>query len=882
MTVDKGTTRPTRTVPAQWALVSKRLDPSGTYAIDGYEVVGTSGSMAVAQSLQETGLTGTPSSTAVGTPDALPWVIVTAGNGPRPMMAMSVMISSPLRTEGGRPVTPTRILWTDWLDAAAHRLTWTGMAFGHQKMPWPETRVTGQSPIAPPTRMDIVDIPAQTVAGNIDRFGFDWLAGLAGLVLEGRRIAIVAEAVPLPGLDDRVALFDAVCALLPYGRRTRFSAATWARANVEHGVQLVFADTVAKDQVRVVWQEPPPRPRSADAADYVTDLIRLRRGEAKFRTLDIVEHLVNESDPNRCRDALSARRCLLAMDLTREVVRLIQSGRASVSDVQQVLAQHPLDTLPSKYAQILVQFLADRGPRDKAAPDLLLRTWSAETERRLGSYGRAQLTEASLPGLRSWFALADQAGEACGLNLLRELLRPTESMRDLRPAAADAALKLLADVKGAIKDPVIQQHIADQPAICVALLRQILDRGIPLERAVDQIDRWLADPGACGRPWLVPFGFAIGRGAPTDDQWRVLWSADDRVWLVLLNIAKFARQSVRVFAAMWPALVERAGLIGTEAENLAFEAELDLLTPDNCGLAEIEWARIDVLHLVRFGQLPGITMGAVALPDYAEAFRLAWYNPVLAEHRAEMHDRLIQALFPATGSTALQGYRLMAIVSVVDPQLMDLAARAIAQQVDARPSDFVDLVFGADWIERIRHVSTLERFWAYQRLRTLVRTGAAMDQIVAAYVHGGRVNLSFDDLERVMFEWFQGNSPQSAGLVLTELWRHGRADDAERMRKRMSGGAYGQPLADAWNAFAADTLLFAQWQAGKTRPPKVKPQPAPPPQRAPVPPAGAHALPPADSNAGKRPGPVSRFVGGILHVGAKNDENPAPTTVDDR
>ncbi|MFI5906483.1 hypothetical protein [Dactylosporangium sp. NPDC051541] len=693
------------------------------------------------------------------------------------------------------------------------------------------------------------------VAADVDRFGFELVAGLAGLVLEGRPVAIVAGAAALPGPEDRANLVDAVWGLLPLGCRARLGA---------HQEPLVFADLAADGQARVTWAEPPPRPRTADAAEYVKDLVRLRRGDAKFRTADIVGHLRGEADPGQSSDAVSARRGLLSMDLVREVARLIRSGRGTAADAQQVLAKHPLGSLPSQHAQTLVQFLADRVLEDQAAGELLVRTWSAETERRLGAYGRTLLTEADQPRLRSWFVLADRAGPAAGLGLLRELLRPTESMRDLRPAAADAVLQLLSGVKGAIKDPVVQRLIADQPTVCVALLRMILHRGIPAERAVGEIERWLLDPAAGSRPWLAPFGFAIGRGEPNAEQWRALADIDDRVWPVLLHIAAFTKRPI--FASMWPFLVDRAGLIGTDAENLAIDAALDALTPENCGLADIEWVRIDLLHLVRFAQMPGLIIGSVPLPDYAGALRSLWPSPVLARHRMELGRRLVGAIFPEPG-TVVQAQRLMAIVPADDQEVMDLAARAIAQQVDARPSDFVDLVFGADWIERIRRVSALGRFWAYQGLRTLTRRGAGIEQVAAGFAQATDAGLSFEDLERLAAEWFHINSAQSIIYLLTELWRHGRADYAEILRKRISSGTYGQRLADRWNVHVGDGFVFMQWLAGRTRPPRY----APPAQREPVAPGGA------DPGAAPRSEPVSKIIKGMLRSSrsAGGGERPA-------
>src|SRR5690348_5921227 len=101
--------------------------------------------MAFARSLQGACLIGTPSSTAVDTPDALPWVIVTAGGAQGAVVAMSIVTPSPLRTEGGRPLTPTRLLWTDWSDAARCRMSWFAMVTAHRSLQWSDTILPAQA-----------------------------------------------------------------------------------------------------------------------------------------------------------------------------------------------------------------------------------------------------------------------------------------------------------------------------------------------------------------------------------------------------------------------------------------------------------------------------------------------------------------------------------------------------------------------------------------------------------------------------------------------------------------------------------------------------------------------------------------------------------------
>ncbi|WP_157996307.1 hypothetical protein [Kribbella sp. VKM Ac-2569] len=734
-------------------------------------------------------------------------------------MAISVVTSSDLITEGGRAVTPTRLLWTGWADAVRSRMSWRAMALAYQSVRWTDTMMPA------PVRGDAVsvqisEIAAGTVADDIERFGFDWVAGLAGLVLDRRRIAIVADAMPLPGVAERLRLFDAVCALLPYAYRARFSAATWAKANVEHRVLLTFSDTAARDQNRVVWKAALPRPHGSDASGYVDALLRLRNGEAQLSTSDIVQHLLAESDPRRYSDAAAALRALQRMDLPREVARAIRSGRGRLADVQSVLDEYRLEGLAPEIAQTLVRFLADRVDDHPAAGDLLVRIWSTETERQLGAYGRPLLSDAGLPRLHRWFDLARRAGRASELGLLRELLRPTETMPDLPSASASVALRLLSVPHGAIDDAATRQIVVGQPMIFIALLRHLLNHG-RTDRAVELIELGLGlrGPAAEGHPWLVPFGFAIGRGEPTNEQWQALRDADDRVWLVLLQIADFGGHSMRLFAAMWPFLVDRAGRQTTPARDAAFDAELAVLAPTRCGLPEIEWASIDVLNLIRFGSMPGLRAGAVPHEHYRERFWTVWYSPSLADRRSLLSAPLVRAIFPES-STAAGAELLMSVIPSDDLALVQHAAQTIAREIDARPDQFGSLVFRPEWIDQIRRVSVRPGFWVYLELCTAVEANSSARQIAARYVQGLQASLSFAQMEPPVDRWIRRQPALLVEQLLIDLWQQDVAEGAELLRRGVAEGRYGGRAAQQWRDFVQERQLFAQWLAGRSKPPR--------------------------------------------------------------
>ncbi|TQS27837.1 hypothetical protein [Microbispora sp. KK1-11] len=73
----------------------------------------------------------------------------------------------------------------------------------------------------------------------------------AALLLNGRPVCVIgADAVPM---IDRLRFADTVAALLPYGTRTRFTAATWTSSTSEHSIKLSFARYAPEGAQTVVW-----------------------------------------------------------------------------------------------------------------------------------------------------------------------------------------------------------------------------------------------------------------------------------------------------------------------------------------------------------------------------------------------------------------------------------------------------------------------------------------------------------------------------------------------------------------------------------------------------------------------------------------------------
>ncbi len=117
--------------------------------------------------------------------------------------------------------------------------------------------------------------------------------GAAGLLLTGKHVCVVgADQEPI---RKRLRFIDEVASLLPYGMRTRLTAATWVSATADHKIRLSFAPHAADGTHKVTWNhgvEIPAgervadrlRETSADAPGLVAEARRAARADRRRRS----------------------------------------------------------------------------------------------------------------------------------------------------------------------------------------------------------------------------------------------------------------------------------------------------------------------------------------------------------------------------------------------------------------------------------------------------------------------------------------------------------------------------------------------------------------------------------------------------------------------
>lgn len=399
---------------AEWAVLGKHPGRSM-----GYEVLDGSLPANRAQRYLWSATTGTPD--ARDPAGALPWRVFLSGADGEPRSVCAVVDTSwdGSKDGTGRASYTWRLLLFEWQAASRAGVTWT--ALDRAVSP------AGSAPARFDARLAATPTPAAELADTADRLGFEWAAGMAALLLDGRQLVITAPpGGALPALDERVRTLDAVCSLLPYGCRAWLSGATWT-GKAEHDLRLVFAASARTGQQEApLGTGRPPAPRGEAAVRYLSELLRLR---AKLgSTTDVVAHLLAADTALPLRDAAEAVRVLQELDLLDSVLNDIRQGRGRLGDVQRLLELHAVESMDDRQLWTLVVFLAEsaRRPDGKAAQALLTRHWTSR-----------------VPELLAADVVADPASKQT-LMLAKEYLALLRGLEGAHPGSFDRLFTALA------------------------------------------------------------------------------------------------------------------------------------------------------------------------------------------------------------------------------------------------------------------------------------------------------------------------------------------------------------------------------------------------------------------------------------------------------
>ncbi|WP_062440995.1 hypothetical protein [Herbidospora daliensis] len=116
-------------------------------------------------------------------------------------------------------------------------------------------------------------------------------ASAAALLMTGRHVCVLgADGAPM---IERLRFVDEVAALLPYGMRTRMTAATWVSATAGHKIRLSFAKHAAEGTHVVAWRQGAPIPATESVAREYAALLTGRRVPPR----ELVERLAEKRSP---------------------------------------------------------------------------------------------------------------------------------------------------------------------------------------------------------------------------------------------------------------------------------------------------------------------------------------------------------------------------------------------------------------------------------------------------------------------------------------------------------------------------------------------------------------------------------------------------------
>ncbi|WP_406289075.1 hypothetical protein [Streptomyces sp. NBC_00209] len=715
-------------LPADWAVLGKRPG-----RIMGYEVLDGSLPRDRAQRYLWSATTGTPDGRDPA--GGLPWRVFlsTADGEDRPVCAVVDTTWDGSKDGTDTPSYTWRLLLTEWQPAARAGVTWTSLDRAAAR--------TGALPGAEAV-LHAERTPAAELADTIDRLGFEWAAGMAALLLDGRHLVITApRGATLPGIDERVRVLDAVCALLPYGCRTWLSGATWA-GKTEHALRLVFAGSARSGQLETpLATGRPPAPGGDTARRYLAELLRVRA--KRESTADVVAHLLAATAPVPLRAGAGAVRLLGELDLLDSVLDAVRQGRGQAEDVGRLLALHALEALDEQRRLELVRFLADSaGHADGGtAAAVLTRHWTPQVPDLLAAavlappasqetYGKAVEYLGLLRGLEG----------AANSGAFGRLFTTLATAPGHDPVWVGQLVYLVEKNFGYSTDAV-DRVLTGVPAAGRAWVRGLFGNR-PCEPA--PLDRLLAlatEPGNGPVPgWLRFAGALTGHRAAagaTEADATAFVGDNEEAWRIALETARDHGQP-GVIGPLWPVL---RGVLrsGRQAELLALLDEL--ARPGAPGLPPGPAADADLLWLIgraadpgfrpaaALPRLRGITDGAPALDRYTDTL------VARTDGDPALRDEVIAALLGDRPDLA-HGWPVLTRWMKQRPSITTTVGEGLARRLMAPDyAHWLDLDLPTDLVNELEYKG-LGWHRAVQRLRLAVNARAELDELARIIISG--------------------------------------------------------------------------------------------------------------------------------------------------
>lgn len=715
-------------LPARWAVLGKQPGRSM-----GYEVLDGSLPGDRAQRYLWSATTGTPDGRDPA--GGLPWRVFlsTADGEDRPVCAVVDTTWDGSKDGTSRPSYTWRLLLAEWQPASLAGVTWTSLG-----------RAAAQADPVPGADLTLraERTPAAELAATVDRLGFDWAAGIAALLLDGRHLVITApRGGTLPDLDERVRILDAVCALLPYGCRTWLSGATWA-GKTEHGLRLVFASSARTGQLETPLRTGrPPAPSGDTARTYLAELTRVR---AKYdSTTDVVAHLLAATAPVPLREGADAVRVLREMDLLDSVLDDVRQGRGRLDDVRRLLDLHAVETLDAQRQREVVRFLgrAALRPDGAAAAAVLAHHWTGDVPDLLAADVVAQPASLDTFGLaRGYLSLMQQLEGPARARAFGRLFAALATTPGYDPVWV-GQLAFMVEQKYGYSTESVDRVLARTPKAGLAWVRGLFADNT---RELRPLERLLAFASTAeGGPvpgWLRFAGALTGHCAPAEvgpaDAAEFTGSHEDG-WRIALETARHHRRPEAI-GPMWPVL--RQTLHGSKRAELL--PLLEALAPaDSPGVPPATAADADLLWLLSRAAGPDYRP-APALPRLrhlaADATALDRYAAVLVtrtEGDPDLRDKAVAALL-GERPDPVHGWPVLTRWMRQRPSIEITVGEELARRLMAADyAHWLGLDLPEELVERMER-SGLGWLRPVRRLRLAINAAAPLDELARIIISG--------------------------------------------------------------------------------------------------------------------------------------------------
>lgn len=417
-------------VTAAWALISKQPEVSQNYGV-------LAASDDHVGELTVTYVAGIPSSSLpADSPLAPPWV--TFGSHPLAEGRTAVSISVQDRWEGndqaGRPIWPRRFFLCQHDQVASARASYQTLwdAVGPVRLP-----LQGRQPVT----LDVRTASLSAIVATIKAIGFRRVAAIAAALLQSpvvvtgtARLGLEARAHdrgggangPIAGLS-RLAVLDAIAALLPYGFRAELTASSAVDNAMLHRIRLVLADYAKEGQFEAPLRGAPLK-LGADAYRYYGELVDKEANDGGV--LAVVTHLWNAGDSCSFDNRGQALGILRRLNQLGSVSRFIERAEESLENSLHALdmitgdqvAQlwRSQDEIPERRFKVIRPLLQ---PGDPRATAMLRANWDALSED-LITLANRRLDRGDADVALRCLAIADDLSPAAADSLLMKLISP--------------------------------------------------------------------------------------------------------------------------------------------------------------------------------------------------------------------------------------------------------------------------------------------------------------------------------------------------------------------------------------------------------------------------------------------------------------------------